>query len=60
MKHNMGFHYMNGFKSPVKGFVFISRREDTAPLLPSSRLMGPLLGFGKGLVGLAHGAVACV
>lgn len=34
MKHNMGFHYMNRFKSPAKGFVFVFWREDTLPCCP--------------------------
>ena len=44
-----GSYYMNRFKTPAEGFVFVSQRGDAPPGPPSSRLRGPLLGFGKGL-----------
>lgn len=34
VKCNVGFYYMNRFKAPAEGFVFVSQRGDALPVRP--------------------------
>lgn len=58
VKCSVGIHYMSRFKSPAKGFVYVSQRGD-APPAALLQAPGSFAGLWEGPVHPVGGRVVC-